>query len=155
MSKIEIVKGQAYLETIDGVTSLIQINTIFPDTGDSYNTTNVIVSNIWDDLMLATGHLYKKEDGKNYFYWEYTETNLSDSSYITAKFDCPKPKFWDVDWMTNVYLTDTTSDWANYWKAKTDEDNKKLFIQKETVKLGATDRVNYVSSDGSASMMAV
>ena len=64
--------GQAYILE----DQLVQETITFTDSGDSFNGTNVIIENIWEDL-LANSHQYKKS-GKKYFYWEYRSKIVQD-----------------------------------------------------------------------------
>ena len=55
---------------------LIQDTVTFSEGGQVYNGTNVVIEDIWEDLM-ADSHQYKKS-GKKYFYWEVSITNDED-----------------------------------------------------------------------------
>ena len=66
--------------------NLFKDTVTFSEGGQVYNGTNVVIEDIWEDLM-ADSHQYKKS-GKKYFYWEVSITNDEDE-LITIKFECP------------------------------------------------------------------
>lgn len=80
----KVCYGQPYIVK----DQLIQDTVTFTEGGESYNGTNVIIENIWEDLM-AGSHQYKKS-GKKYFYWEVTWTN-DEGEDIFVKYECPNP----------------------------------------------------------------
>ena len=134
--------GQAYILE----DQLVQETITFTDSGDSFNGTNVIIENIWEDL-LANSHQYKKS-GKKYFYWEYTQTNDEDND-ITVKFEAPKPK--SGLFGENPSVDDYDGEYPKYQVAKIIESienyENKIAIQKKEIIFADNKTVNF--QDGS------
>ncbi len=126
-----ICYGQAYIVE----NSLVQDTVTFNETGDSFNGTNTIISDIWEDLLAET-HQYKKS-GKKYFYWEYTQTN-DEGDDIKIKFEAPMPKENLFDDESGDLREDLTGEYPKYWierikKSRENYENKAAIQKKEVV----------------------
>jgi hypothetical protein len=141
-----ICYGQAYILG----NQLIQDTITFTEDGHAYNGTNIIIEDIWEDL-LADSHQYKKS-GKKYFYWEYTQTSDDDLD-ITIKFECPnpKPRLFDTTGMKDLNPDDWTGEYPKYWVGKFIEAKEnyedKIAIQKKEIVFADNKTVNF--DDGS------
>ena len=139
--------GQAFIQG----DQLVQETITFTDTGEAYNGINVIIEDIWEDL-LADSHQYKKS-GKKYFYWEYTQTNDEDTD-ITIKFEAPVPKprlFDSTGLLEEIDPTPYQGEYPKYWIEKINESRKnyenKIAIQKKEIIFAENKTVNF--DDGS------
>ena len=142
-----ICYGQAFILK----NSLIQDIVKFTDTGGAYNGTNVIIEDIWEDLMSGS-HQYQRA-GKKYFYWEYTMTN-DEGENILIKFECPNPKpglFDSTGMEEELNPDDYEGEYPKYWAEKINEARKnyedKMAIQKKEIVFAENTTVNY--EDGS------
>lgn len=124
-TKETIIKGQAY---ICG-TQVCQDVTVFEGT-ITYNRTDVLIKNIWENLFKDEGtHKIKNQkksaekaaDCGPYWYWEFEQTtpDTSDNSmagwrdskcYIEPPMPTPE--------LMRQYKDDAKSLWAEYWKLK-------------------------------------
>lgn len=110
--------------------------------------TDVLVSNIWDDLLSENGKY--KTNGRGYFYWEYKMTDHdNDDVEVTVFHECPKPK---EDLFTGdraSHLSNPQGEYAKYWvgKIKTAQENyeKSMSIQKKDITLKGT---TYLKQNG-------
>jgi len=130
---------------------LIQDTVTFSEGGQVYNGTNVVIENIWEDLM-ADSHQYKKS-GKKYFYWEVSVTNDEDE-LITIKFECPNPipgLFDSTGLVEELNPDDYAGEYPKYWAEKINEAKQnyedKMAIQKKEIVFAENTTVNY--EDGS------
>ena len=138
----KICYGQAYI--IDD--QLIQDTITFTETGQSFNGTNVIIENIWEDL-LASSHQYKKS-GKKYFYWEYTQTN-DEGQDIFIKYEAPTPK--ENLFGEDLNPNDWEGEYPKYWVSKIVESIKnyedKAAIQKKEIIFADNKTVNFETGE--------
>ena len=139
--------GQAYIVG----KQLVQDTITFSESGVAYNGTNVIIEDIWEDL-LADSHQYKKS-GKKYFYWEYTQTNDEDMD-ITIKYECPAPKatLFDPSGLEPELDPEKYSgEYPKYWIEKINESRKNyedsIAIQKKEIVFADNKTINF--DDGS------
>ena len=139
--------GQAFIQG----DKLVQETVTFTDTGNVYNGINVIIEDIWEDL-LADSHQYKLS-GKKYFYWEYTQTNDEDVD-ITIKFEAPVPKprlFDPTGLLKEIDPSSYQGEYPKYWIEKINESRKnyenKIAIQKKEIIFAENKTVNF--DDGS------
>lgn len=164
-----VIKGQAWIQD----DKVYQENTIMTST-DSWNKTEVIVEDIWEDLLSAAG-TYKKADGRAYYYWEYKQAVVGgylnfngQPEEVTVRLECPKPKpglfdqyFKDgskfkspKDWGDDETIDNTlTSDWARYWAKQLRDADLAYFktgtIQKKSVTFVTKETISY-DLDGNA-----
>ena len=141
------VYGQAYIHD----DSLVQETITFTEgQPDCTNGINIIVPNIWDDLMnTSEQQQYKFNSEKTYFYWEYNMTSLEDDDItIKVNFTCPQPK---EDLLTPDMDESEVSDseWAKYWlrkiKIATENAENSLAIQRKEVTFPGT---SYITQNG-------
>lgn len=138
------VYGQAYIQN----NSLVQETITFTEgQSDCTNGINVIIADIWTDLMSASGE-YKYNESKTYFYWEYNMTSLDDDDVtVKVNYNCPQPK----DGLLNPEMADDSvhGEWAKYWLAKIKEANENaenaLAIQRKEVTFPGT---SYIKQNG-------
>jgi hypothetical protein len=137
-----ICYGQAYILG----NQLIQDTITFTEDGHAYNGTNIIIEDIWEDL-LADSHQYKKS-GKKYFYWEYTQTNDEDQD-ILIKYEAPSPKpgLFDPSGLEELNPDDYNGEYPKYWIEKINEAKKnyedKTAIQKKEIVFADNKTVNF------------
>ena len=138
------VYGQAFIQD----NKLVQETITFTEgQSDCISGINVIIPDIWDDLMSASGQ-YKYNDSKTYFYWSYTMTSVdNDDITVNVNYTCPQPK----DGLLNPDMNDNSvnGEWAKYWLKKIKDANKNaensLAIQRKEVTFPGT---SYVKQDG-------
>lgn len=138
------VYGQAYIYN----DSLIQETITFTEgQSDCINGINVIVENIWTDLMSASGQ-YRFNGAKNYFFWPYTMTSVEDDDVtVTVNYNCPQPK----EGLLTPDMADNSvsGEWAKYWLAKIKEANTNaenaLAIQRKEITFPGS---SYIGQDG-------
>lgn len=138
------VYGQAFIQD----DKLVQETITFTEgQSDCVSGINVIIPNIWDDLMSVSGQ-YKYNDSKTYFYWSYTMTSVNDDDItVSVNYTCPQPK----DDLLDPDMSDdgVSGEWAKYWLKKIKDANKNaensLAIQRKEVTFPGT---SYVKQDG-------
>lgn len=172
MSGSVTMKGQAWIYENKQV--LQDLTLITP--GHSSNATEVLVEDIWEDLLKTSGSKWKEANGrKGYFYWEYkqtdTDSQLADGSYseVTIRLECPRPtpgliesKFKDdegnlvapKDWSDEDINSALDSDWAKYWaKQLRDADinySKYGSLQQKEVSFVTKEKINFDPSSNTA-----
>lgn len=129
------IKGQAWLSG----DTLLQTITTFEEDGSVTEHNNVLVEDIWVDLLSDSG-TYKVNETKRFFYWEYMMTDSeNDDLEVKILFSCPTPKP-DLD------LEEGSGEWVEYWKKRieTYKSNfeKRSTIQPQTVDLGSYNYMN-------------
>lgn len=128
--------------------SLVQ-DTITFDVGKETSAVEVIIEDIWEDLTSASGK-YKFNSKKDYFYWEYKMTDISDDNLeVTVNFDCPRPIEGIFE---EPYDPESVSgEYAKYWveKLKTVSDNYEnaAAIQRKEVVFPGTEAINYSTGE--------
>lgn len=165
-SKTEIIYGQAWIVGDSLVQEQIHLFQVGSSTVNSENIV-VLIENIWDNLLdepntintmsnpdgkCCSGY---KTNGKKYFYWEVKMNSVSDdSTVLTVKIECPKPKEGIMDKFYNKEKdcydeSLATGDYAKFWVNKykvADENNKASFaIQKKSVTFPET---SYLDQEG-------
>ena len=152
--KTEIIYGQAWVMGDSLVQEQIHLVQVGSGTAMSENVV-VLIENIWDNLLGESNSIDTmnatdgkccsgyKVGGKKYFYWDVKMNSVSeDSSVLTVKIECPKPKeglmdqFYDSE--KDCYDVDkATGAYAKYWVGQfkiADENNKASFaVQKKSV----------------------
>lgn len=129
------IKGQAWLSG----DTLLQTITTFEEDGSVTEHNDVLVEDIWADLLSDSG-TYKVNETKRFFYWEYMMTDSeNDDLEVKILFSCPTPKP-DLD------LEKGSGEWVEYWKKRieTYKSNfeKRSTIQPQTVDLGSYNYMN-------------
>lgn len=154
MSESKSTYGQAYIikRGLDSnnrrIYSLVQdVFLIVPGQAVATNTVE-IVGNIIEDLRSEGTY---KWNGKKYFYWEYSMTDIGDDdTTVTVKFECPPPSYFgDIFFKDTDTLDTLDGDYAKYWfeKYSTAKENYeyKGSIQKKEIVFPKT---SYVNSNG-------
>lgn len=139
MSESKVLKGQAYIMG----STLYQEQILVTPGAVSETQTEVLIEDIWEDLIDGPGT--SKNNGSGYFYWEVEQTDtMDDNITLTIKFECPRPIY-------NVYdrLKESTTDYGKYWaeKLKTATENYeyKAAIQKKEIIFPGT---SYIDQTG-------
>ena len=122
----KIIRGQAW---ISGDSLVQDIITLTPNgtSATSTESTEILISNIWDDLTDSeqSQTCHYKTNGKGYFYWQVKMTSMEDDNIdVDVNIECPKPKqglfpepYNPANYGDNTY--------SKYWvtKLKTAQDN--------------------------------
>ena len=110
-----IIYGQAWFINSDDKKKLVQDLILILNGNEGHNTV-VLVEDVMKDLKDPNGKC-KSNQKKNYFYYEYTRTNL-DGENMTVQIEAPHPEFNDFGSYPPYDLSQAKSDWAKYWMAK-------------------------------------
>ena len=111
------VKGQPYIMNDQLLQDQILLVTSDNKTVRTASGTEVIVDNIWDDLLSTSGKWKRK---KNYFYWEVEVSDTLDDrgtdATVQQMIECPRP----TPELFNYDFSEDSSDseWAAFWKSK-------------------------------------
>lgn len=142
MADYKVIKGQAW---IDG-NSLVQEQIMLIPGRPAITNIVSLVPDIWEDLSSGSGTY--KSNGKNYFFWEFQQTDSEvEDSEVTVKFECPRPK---PGLFKEPYDPDSVDgEYAKYWveRMKTASENyeKASAIQRKEIILKGTE---YLDSEG-------
>lgn len=128
------IKGQAWI--CDD--KVFQTLTVYEDNGNVSEKQNVLVENIWDDLM--SEGTYKSSSNGKVFFWEYQMTDPEeDTLTITTIIECPKPKY-------GLDLTNGVGKWCTYWRERietyAENYEKRSTISPTSVEFGEYDYLN-------------
>ena len=94
MSDTKTIKGQAWISGDSLVQDIITM-TANGLSVTSTESTETLISNIWDDLtdQNPSDQYHYKTNGKGYFYWETMMTSMEDDDIeVKVNIECPKPK---------------------------------------------------------------
>lgn len=124
--------------------SLVQDIIVVLPTGQMLDNTVILVENIWEDLLTDGGKW--KTNGKGYFYWIISHTDIGDDNLIhEVCLQCPEPNL-----IANPDLRDKiikgNSDWAKYWKERIETVEKnyehEFAIQRKSITLQGTEWID-------------
>lgn len=115
MAQTTTIYGQAFITDDALVQDMIFLIDLGGGKVQKSENTVEIVSDIWEDLKSTTGEA--KTDGKGFWYWEVTQTNMQETDKtVTVKYPCPKPTPSTFD--NDLEIKTGDSDWTKYWKEK-------------------------------------
>lgn len=140
------IYGQCWIQDNS---ALVQDQILILPNGQMCENVVCLIENIWDDLMSNPGKW--KTNGKGYFYWPVTMTDVGDDDLQNEiYFECPRPDltiFPDPE----SSLEKEESEWSKYWLEKmvaARENYEKAYaIQRKEVVLKGTTWIDQTGNE--------
>lgn len=117
--------------------------TILPS-GEMLDNTVTLIEDVWEDLLSDGGKW--KTNGKGYFYWIISYTDIGDDNLIhEVCFQCPEPNLVTIPDLRDKIIKGK-SDWAEFWKKRIESVEKNFeeayAIQRKSITLQGTEWID-------------